>query len=532
MSASDAKRAKHEIGETNAKGGGYFSARDHQGKLELDCDVVVVGSGASGAVVATELAESGWRVIVLEEGANVPSALHGQMRQSESLRHAWRDGAMVMTVPLGDSPAINVTMGKCVGGSSVLTGGVCFRIPGAVLKHWREELGLTRLTEREMEPFHQHVERAIHVEEVPAEMRSRGTNLFWEGATRIGLEMKPMRRNTKGCEGCGRCNFGCPHGAKMSVDLSYLPRAVEHGAQVWSHALIEKILVKNGRAVGVRGRALNREGGNPGDTIEVRAKRVVVAAGAWHTPVLLMDSGLGNPRMVGKKLTLHPAFRVIARFDEPVQGWKGALQSAYSDSLEHLGITYTGLHIPSGVLGATMPGVGVEHTNNAKHIDHLAMFGGLLHDEGGGEIHRVPRWLGGGREPIVTYRMSERDRAKIGINLRTMARAFFAVGAREVYLPVLGLRGVDADGLARVPLETLPARNFECASQHPLGSATMGSTEKRSVVDDEGRVWGVGGLHLADGSVVPTSLGVNPQLSIMTMATRMAWRMRERGVDA
>ncbi len=524
-----------DLGTTNAKGGGYFSARDERpegGKLVLDCDVVVVGSGAGGSVVATELAEAGWRVIVLEEGANIPSELHGQMRPSESLRHAWRDGAMVVTVPRGDSPAINVTMGKCVGGSSVLTGGVCFRIPGAVLRDWREDLGLESFTEREMEPFHAHVERAIHVEEVPEEMRSRGTRLFWEGATRLGLEMKPMRRNTKGCEGCGRCNFGCPHGAKLSVDLSYLPRAVEQGAQVWSHALVERIVVKDGRAVGVRGRLLNREGGKPGDALEVRAKRVVIAAGAWHTPVLLMDSGLGNPRFVGKKLTLHPAFRVIARFDTPVRGWQGALQSAWSDSYEHHGITYTGLFIPPGVLGATMPGVGVEHTRNAGRIDHLAMFGGLLHDEGGGEIHRVPSWLGGGREPIVTYRMSERDRARIPLLVRTMARAFFEAGAREAYLPILGLRGVTADELDRVPLETIAASRIECASQHPLGSATMGSAAKRSVVDEEGRVWGVGGLHIADGSVVPTSLGVNPQLSIMSLATRIAWRMRERGLEA
>jgi choline dehydrogenase-like flavoprotein len=512
--------------------GEYRSARDHQGDLAIDCDVVVVGSGAGGAVVATELAESGWRVVVLEEGPNVSSKALGQMRPSESIRNVWRDGAMTVTVPLGDSPAINVTMGKCVGGSSVLTGGVCFRIPDLVLASWREDLGLEELTEREMEPFHGHVERTIHVEEVPAEMRSRSTQLFWNGATQIGLAMKPMRRNTKGCEGCGRCNFGCPHEAKLSVDISYLPRAVTAGADVWSHALVERIVVKGGRAVGVRGRLLNGEAGKPGGKLEVRAKRVVVAAGAWHSPVLLMDSGLGNPRLVGKKLTLHPGFRVLARFDTPVRGWQGALQSAWSDSLEHHGITFTGLFVPPGVLGATMPGVGVEHARNAKNIDHLAMFGGILHDEGGGEIHRLPAFLGGGREPVVTYRMSERDRAKIPLLVRTMARAFFAAGAREVYLPVLGLRGVKADDLADVPLETIPASRIECASQHPLGSATMGANAKRGVVDTEGRVWGVAGLHVADGSIVPTSLGVNPQLSIMSLATRVAWRMRERGLEA
>jgi choline dehydrogenase-like flavoprotein len=287
--------------------------------------------------------------------------------------------------------------------------------------------------------------------------------------------------------------------------------------------MVDRVLTRGRRAIGVRGHLLNRPGGKPGSNLLVRARRVVVAAGAWHTPLLLMASGLGNRRHVGKNLTLHPGFRVLARFDEPVRGWRGALQSAWSGAFEHEGITLTGLFVPVGVLGATMPGVGVEHTTNAARIDHLAMFGGLLHDDGGGTVHR-----GFGREPIVTYRMSARDRAKIPRLVRIMAEAFFAAGAREVYLPVLGLRGVDADGLAAVPLERIHGRRIECASQHPLGSAQMGHSQEASVVDGDGRVWGVDELYLADGSIVPTSLGVNPQLSIMSMATRIAWRMRER----
>ncbi len=498
----------------------YHSARDHVGDLVLDCDVVVVGSGASGAVVATELASAGLKVIIVEEGPNIPSAKLGQMRVSESIRHVWRDGAFTIAIPLGDTPAINVTMGRGVGGSSMLTGGVCFRIPDPVLDTWERELGLVEYTPKKMEEFHAHVEKAIHVEEVPKEMRSIGTNLFAEGAAKIGLTVESMRRNTKGCNGCGRCNFGCPHGAKMSVDVSYLPRAVEKGAQIFSHCLVDKIVMDGTRAVGVRGRLLNKRGGAPGDRLTVHARRVVIAAGAWHTPLVLERSGLGNREVLGKNLTLHPAFRMLARFDQEVRGWEGALQSAYSRTLEPEGITYTGLFVPVGVLGATMPGVGLELAQNAKKIGHLAMFGGLIHDLGGGTVHR-----GLGREPYVTYRMAARDRAVMPKLIRTMAEAFFAAGAREVFLPVLGMRGLDADALKQLRLEDLPGKRFECASQHPLGSAQMGSSPRRSVVDGDGRVWGTQGLYVVDGSVLPTSLGVNPQLSIMTVATRLAWRM-------
>jgi choline dehydrogenase-like flavoprotein len=496
------------------------SARDLDRDLILSADTVVVGSGAGGAVVATERALRSERVVVLEEGPSVSAALLGSMRPSESLRHVWRDGAFTLAIGVRDSPSINVTMGRCIGGSSVLTGAVCFRTPDHVLDHWTSVLKLRDYTERGMDRYFERVEKAIHVEEVPAEMRSRSTQLFALGARRTGLEMQPMRRNTRGCNGCGRCNFGCPHQAKMSVDLSYLPRAMAAGAEVWSHCLVQRVLRKGDRAVGVEGRTLGPDG-RPSRRLVVHARRVVLAAGAWHTPLLLRSSGLGRPELVGHRMTLHPGFRVLARFDSPVQGWQGALQSGWVDDLEPQGITLLSLFVPPGVLGSTMPGVGPEHTSNARHIGHLAMFGGILHDEGGGSLYRTP-----GREPLALYRMAPRDRARIPTLIRALARSFFAAGAREVFLPVLGLRGVDADAFARLDLERIPMNRIECASQHPLGSAQMGAFPEHSVVDPDGKLWGMDSLYIADGSIVPTSLGVNPQLSIMAIATRIADRMR------
>lgn len=505
--------------------GAYESARDHRGPLTLDCDVVVVGSGASGAVVATELAEAGQRVVVLEEGPRVPASEYGPMRPSESLRHLWRDGGMTVAVGVGDSPVINVTMGRVVGGSSVLTGGVCFRTPDRVLDHWAKDKGLTEYAPRAMEPCFEEVERRIHVEEVPVEMRSRSTALFAEGLAKGGVELAPLKRNTKDCNGCGRCNFGCPHAAKLSVDLSYLPRAVAAGASIWSHCLVEKVLSKGGRAVGVRGRLLNRKGGARGDELTVHARRVVVACNAWHTPGILARSGVGRRSgVLGKKMTLHPGFRMIARFDEEVLGWRGAMQSAFSDAFEEAGITLVSLFVPVGVIAATMPGIGVAHTDNAHKMRHLAMFGGMIHDEGGGTLHRL-----GARDPFATYRMGNKDRVSMNEIVRIMGDTFLAAGAREVFPPILGLTGgFTPDAFRRFDFARMPARRFECSSQHPLGTARMGSAANHSVVDQDGRAWDLDELYVVDGSVLPTSLGVNPQESIMSVATRMAWRMRER----
>lgn len=502
---------------------GVVQGRTLEGDLELDADVVVVGSGAGGAVVAAELAEAGQKVLVLEEGPYFSPEELGQMRPSESMRHIWRDGGLTFAIGLGDTPVINVMMGQCVGGSSVLTGGVCYRIPGGVMREWAVEHGLTDFDEESMEPIFREVERRIHVETVPDTLRSRSTTLFLEGAEKLGFSTYPLRRNTHECNGCGRCNFGCPHGSKRSVDITYLPRAVKAGARIYADCRVERVVSKRGRAVGVEGRLLDGPLRRPRGKLRVRARRVVVAAGAYATPLLLSRSGIGKRSgQVGHNLTVHPGFRVMARFADSVRGWRGALQSAYSDALEHRRVNLISLFIPPGALAGTMPGVGVAHTERALSIPNLAIFGGMIHDHAGGRIRDV--W---GR-PVMTYRMAAEDRAVVPVLMRTMAEIYFAAGAEEVFLPVLGLGGIDADRLRSLDLEHIPGRSLESSSQHPLGTCRMGVNPNSSVVDRWGQAWELEDLYLADGSIFPTSLGVNPQLSIMSMALRIAWHLREK----
>lgn len=501
------------------------SGRKFGRDLELDCDCVVIGSGAGGAVVATHLAEAGWSVVVLEEGPHVPAAQHGAMRPSESVRYVWRDAAMTIAIGLNDSPSINVTSGRMIGGSSAVTGGVCFRVPDHVLAEWSKGQGLGDLSPQAMDRWFSMVERDTHVEEVPVSMRSKSTELFVKGGEKLGIPFHSMHRNTRGCNGCGRCNFGCPHGAKMSVDLSYLPRAVAAGAQLWSDALVESIIIKGDRAVGVTGRLLDGPKGKPGHRLRVHARKaVVVAANGIYSPLLLKASGVGEKSgRVGKKLTLHPSFRVMARFSQPVRGWEGALQSAYSNHYEKdHGILFNSVFIPNGILAGTMPGFGMAHARRLQEVDHLAIFGGMLHDDGGG---RVWPWLG--REPILTYEMSKRDRSRIPFLFRKMAEIFFAAGAKEVFLPVFGSEPVTPDSLKSFPFESIKGRQIESSSQHPLGTCHMGTSPSQSVVDPNGKAWDLRGLYVADGSVLPTSLGVNPQLTIMAMATRIAHKMIE-----
>jgi choline dehydrogenase-like flavoprotein len=307
----------------------------------------------------------------------------------------------------------------------------------------------------------------------------------------------------------------------MSVDLSFLPDASAHGARILADALVEEVDIAGGRARGVRGRFLD-ETGEPRVPFEVRAKVVVVSCGAMHTPVLLRKSGLDS-KHIGRHLTLHPAIRVGALFDEEVKGWDGALQSVYSDHFLHEGITLNGVYTAVNVLAAAFPGVGREHMRHVKNIPHLAFFGAQIHDEPGGQVRR---WLS--REPLIFYKMDKRDKTKLLRGIKILSQMAFAAGAKEVLLPVFGIPTVKKEkDLAFLDEGKLPASRVECMAFHPLGSAKMARDSRAGVVKPTGETWAVENLFVVDGSVLPTSIGVNSQLPVMGIAMMLARGLRE-----
>lgn len=508
----------------NPHSGTVLRGRELTGAQTFDTDVVVVGSGASGAVVAATLAAAGQRVIVLEEGPYIRAIDHAAMRPSMSMRNAWRDGGMSAALGVGKSPLINVTMGRAVGGSSMLTGGVCFRTPGYVLDSWVKDHGLRGLDETSMRPWFEQVEHDIHVEDVPVSMQSRSTILWGEGARKIGGDIQPNRRNTRGCTGCSQCNFGCPHGAKLSVDMTYIPAALRDGATVISDCLVDKVITRRGHAAGIVGRLLNGRGGKPGDRITIFARRVVLAASAAFTPMILQRSGIAKrSKALGKNMTLHPSFRMIARFDTPVDGWKGAMQSAHSTSWEHEGITLMSVYTPPAVIISGIPGVGDALMQRAGSLRNLAMFGGMIHDQGGGRVLRTF-----GRDPLMLYKMSAKDRVCLARLVRVLGDAYLEAGAQELYLPILGHAPVTPDEFRRIDLHSISPARYECSSQHPLGTTRMGVDKRNAVVDVSGEVFDLENLFIVDGGTLPSSLGVNPQLSIMAMALRFAHKMLDK----
>jgi len=472
----------------------------------LEADVCVIGAGAGGAVVAAELAEGGARVVVLEQGpVHDPGTFTA--RPPEMLARLYRDGGQTTTV---GTPPILLPLGRGVGGTTLVNSGTCFRTPPAVLDRWREDFGLD-LDEAGLAPLFDRVERALSVAEVTPELAGANAAIARRGAERLGWSHGYLRRNARGCVGSGVCVFGCPTSAKQHTGITYLPRAVAAGARVVTGADVRRVDVRGGRARAVHARLQG------GGRLEVRAPTVVVCAGTIHTPLLLARNGLGGASgQLGRNLALHPATAAFARMDEVVDMARGVPQSLYIDEFARQGIMFEGVAGPPGYAAMSLPLTGEPHRAAMADYRRLAQFGLMVSDASRGRV----RSLAG--RPVIQYALVEADVAKFRVGLARLEELFLAAGAREVLLPLPpGVRP-----------EHARARDLKLMAFHPLGTARAAARATDGVVDGDLAVHGVEGVFVADGSVVPSALGVNPQLTIMALATRLAFRLLARGADA
>ncbi len=496
-----------------------------KGLHEDTADVIVVGSGASGAVVAKEMAADGRSVIVLEEGPWFTPEEKAKFTLTESMMRLFRAGGGTAAVGRGDSPVISNLLGWGAGGSSVVTGGVCFRTPDRVLQDWESNLGLTEYGPDGLSPYFDEIEADLCVHETPEGALSDGARRFRTGAEALGFEIRRTPRNMTGCRGASRCNFVCPIGAKTSVDRNYLPEAVEAGTQLFCDALATKLTFDGDRVSGVKGRFLG-EGSRKLGRFHFRAKAVVLAMGTVHTSQLLMRNRVGRGSgLLGRGMTLHPAFRVYGVFPDEVRAGLGAMQGIYSPTLADQGISLIAIMVPPGAMGANVPGIGRDAREYMEKRKHIMAFGAMIHDRDEGRVVNVP-----GREPLMLYTLGRESKQLFVDAAKTIGRIYFEAGAEEVLLhfpPFERFRSVAE--MEQMQVDSVKWKFVECASYHPLGTVRMGTDAARSVVDPAGRVWEHPNLFVVDGGVIPTHIGVNSQETIMAVALKLARGLRERG---
>jgi choline dehydrogenase-like flavoprotein len=475
-----------------------------------ECDVAIIGSGAGGAVAAAELAAAGLDVLVLEAGEHFNRDSYPADRL-EAIRTLYREAGLTIA---DGRPPIPVPVAWADGGTTVINSGTCFRAPDSVLEEWRSEFGLSWA--HDLDADFAEAEDTLRVTRLDPNRMGRNGQLAMEGAEALGLSGGPISRNAGNCVQCSSCPYGCAIDAKQGMHVSYLPRAVAAGARLRTGVEARRVLVEGGRAVGVACSARDASGRSRPFT--VRARRAVIAAGgSFGTPELLMRSGLGG-NQVGRNLRIHPACWVGARYEEEVRGWDGVMQSYYVDQWEESrGVLLEATFTPLAFGGAWLVGTGAEHQRAMHDFGRIGSIGVQLRDTSVGRVG-----LANDGAFRAKYHLNDVDAAKVTFGIARAAEVHFAAGATEVY-PNIPRAGVLRPGdLATFEATRFKASELRLEAFHPMATARISADPRRGVCDVDGSVYGTAGLYVADASLFPTAVGVNPMMTIIAFAKQVS----------
>jgi choline dehydrogenase-like flavoprotein len=408
--------------------------------------------------------------------------------------------------------SVAILQGRMVGGSTVINGEVCFRIPDFILESWAKEHGARGLSPAEMKGAFETVERMIHA--TPNQGRSLlGGKRYAAGFEKLGIGLKPLVRNVKDCHECCYCFFGCAYGCKQSTDRSYLPAALEKGATVVSDARVEKIVFEGSRATGVVARTA--EG-----SLEVAARAVILACGAIETPLMLLDHKLGGSA-VGRHLALHPVVSVLGWYDDEQTEYRNAMLSQYSDDFARDGFVIELFGASPPFVAPFVPGFGAAHKRGALDLARASGGAAVVRDDGA--LGRVRRGRKG--EKIIEYALDPQGRERVRRALKTLSEIALASGAHKVTLSALTrpTEATSAADLRKLDDVGLGPSDVAFVSYHPQGTARLGV-----VTDFDGGVRGARDLYVMDASLFPSPVGVNTQVPVMGIATVLARRLAER----
>ena len=481
-----------------------------------ECDVVIVGSGAGGAVAAATLAEAGLDVIVLEAGQSFNRESYPD-EPLEAIATLYRDGGL--TIAEG-RPQIPIPVGRTVGGTTVVNSGTCFRAPQPVLEDWRNRFGIGWTGE--LDPHFAEAEQFLRVTPLDPERMGRNGQLALEGAAALGASGGPISRNAGSCVQCSSCPFGCEIDAKRGMHVSYLPRAIAAGARLRTGVEARQIVIENNRAQGIRGTKVDGTQSRHIDGFESRRPYVVrarvatvVAGGALGTPELLLRSGLGG-RQAGRNLHIHPACWVGARYEEEVRGWHGVMQSYYVDQWERQRILLEATFTPLAFGGGWLQGTGREHQQAMLDFGHIGSIGVHLSDESQGGIR-----LTGDGSLRASYKLTTADADRLTYGIARAAEIHFAAGATEVYPNIARAGVLTPNRLAEFEATRFKPSELRLEAFHPMGTARI-APEGEGVCAPDGSVYGTGDLYVADASLFPTSVGVNPMMTVIAFARQIA----------
>jgi choline dehydrogenase-like flavoprotein len=497
---------------------------------EVECDVAVIGSGAGGSIAAWRLASAGAKVAVFEEGG-YHWRRDFRMQEEWSYPHLYQDQGSRAT----DDRSIQVLQGRCVGGGTTVNWTTSFRTPVSTLEHWRREHAVEGVTADRLAPHWDDIETRLSVQRVGHDEINPNNSVLLRGATALGYGVELLRRNTRNCMQTGMCGLGCPVDAKQSAALTYLPDAAAAGATIYSGCRVTGLRTTGGAVIEALADVLSEATNRPaGPRLRIRALTFIVSGGAINTPRLLLRSGVPDPhRRIGRRTWIHPTVASAARFADRIEAYFGVPQSVgchqFATRPGRIGYFIETPPIQPMLAGMAVTGFGAPHRSILKDLPRvnaligLAIDGFLPQEEGGIVAERA-----GGR---LSFRYSIGTALAEAMReaMKTMARIQLAAGALEVstfHEPPVRIR-TERD-IARI--DELGVGWNRCAvfTAHQMGGASMGEDPTRAVVDSRLKHHRLSNLYVMDGSVFPTSLGVNPQISILGVSSLAASALAAR----
>jgi choline dehydrogenase-like flavoprotein len=501
------------------------------------CDVAIVGSGAGAGITAELLSKAGLQVVIIEEGPLKSSADFNQ-KESEAYPQLYQESAARKT----EDKAINILQGRCVGGSTTVNWTSSFRTPEPTLKFWQEKFGLADYSVEALAPYFAQAEQRLNI--LPwLTPPNENNDLLRRGATRLGIESAVISRNVKGCWNLGSCGLGCPTNAKQSMLVTTIPGALERGAQLLTETRVEKFELANGKVTALLCRSVKPNGAPALSSsgfaaTKIIAKYYVLSGGAINSPAVLLRSHAPDPHgLLGTRTFLHPVVMSSAVFDQKIEAWNGAPQTIYTDHFlgtqaidGPIGYKLEAPPLHPIIFASTVPGFGEGQNALLKTFAHnhtlLALLRDGFHDQSrGGQV----KLRGDGSAvldyPLTDYVMDGARRA-----LLSMMEIQFAAGARQV-LPLHEMaQSYTSWTQAREAVNALPMKPLltKVVSAHVMGGCGLSGQEKHGVIRPDGVHWQLENLSIHDGSIFPTSIGANPQLSIYGTVNRLAQGLATR----
>lgn len=493
----------------------------------VECDVVIIGTGAGGGTTAEILTQAGLDVVLIEEGP-LRTSRDFRADEREAYRDLYQEGAGRTT----KDGSMTILQGRSVGGSTTVNWTSSFRTPPGTLKQWADVHGVKGMSVEEMAPWFEQREKRLNIHKW--EMDPNPNNhVIKAGCEKLGWKWETIPRNVTGCWNLGYCGMGCPTNAKQSMLVTTIPEALKKGARLYYRARAEKLLVDGNRVTGVYCVGMREDGVfSAGVALTVKARHVVMSGGGINNPGLLMRSNVPDPhRVIGKRTFLHPVNMVFARYDESIEPWSGAPQSTYSDYFQWkdgatgpMGFKIEAIPLHPGLASSLMGGHGAEH---AADMGKLANTNGLIallrdgftDDSPGGTVS-----LRDDGVPTVDYPMTDSLRDGLRRAFLAMAEIQFAAGAKAVRPKQLNEPFYTSWAACRDAIKAYDIDKFRTGlgSAHVMGGCGMGEDVRKSVVDSRGRFHHMEGLSILDASIFPTSIGANPQLSIYGVTARLA----------